>query len=250
MRIPKLFLAPVFVLGFVSLASPSFASTIVVPNGATSTPGNTTDGADMTDPLTIHVQLLIAAGQFASAGNLLLIDQMAWRSAPDKGPFSMSVGSFDISASTSTRVTNPANPAFLSLTFADNIGPDNTPVFHGGGTFSSPGCSGPAPCPFDVLFNFQTPFLYDRLAGNLLLDMVIRDLHTIIKDGALDAVSFDTFGPMAAAIGLVGSPTALGTDTGGDVTRFRVTAVPEPATMTLLVSGLGAIAATRKRRKP
>ena len=37
----------------------------------------------------------------------------------------------------------------MSTTYANNIGTDNTLVFSGPATLSSPGCAGPAPCAFD-----------------------------------------------------------------------------------------------------
>jgi hypothetical protein len=144
--------------------------------------------------------------------------------------------------------TSPRFPGNMSTVFADNVGPDNTRVYHGPLSLNGAGCpAGPTPCPFTVNFTFQTPFLYNRLQGSLLIDLFITDFAPSV--GELDAVDFSpNVGPVAGLINFADQASGF-FDAGGDVTQIRFTAVPEPATMTLLLSGLGGAAAARRRNR-
>lgn len=215
----------------------AFGSTIVVPNGNTSTVGNDTDSPDIGD---FRVQQLIGSGQFASVDGSLLLDQLSFRLAPGTGSGDVSMTNLDLYLSTS-----PKFPDTISTTFADNVGPDNTLVFSGSFTDSSLGCTGPAPCPFDININFTTPFLYNPTQGSLLLDLKITGVS---GDGVLDAMDFA--GPSGGIVGIVGllnDTTALGSSFSGDI-QLRYTAVPEPASGALLFMGAAALALMRRRR--
>jgi hypothetical protein len=111
------------VLLFATSCLAAFGSTIVVPNGNTSTVGNDTDSPDSGD---LRVQQLIGSGQFASVGGSLLIDQLSFRLAPGTGSGAESMTNLNLSLSTSQK-----SPSTISTTFADNVGSDNTLVFSG-----------------------------------------------------------------------------------------------------------------------
>src|SRR5437879_5823909 len=80
--------------------------------------------------------------------------------------FSATISHFKISMS-----TTPVSPASPSLTFSNNIGPDETVVFDGPIAVSS-AFTGPAggPKDFDIVIPLTQPFTYDRSKGNLLLE--------------------------------------------------------------------------------
>jgi hypothetical protein len=248
MRIPRLAFLLILAVGL--FTTPAVASTIVVPNANASTVGNSSDGSEGETAISFRLQTMFGSGQFSSISSPILIDQFAWRTSPGTGPFSGTAAMVDVYASTSPRFPNlNGGPSLLmSSTFADNLGPDNTLVYHGPIALSSPGCpAGSTPCAFDVIFNLQTPFLYNPLQGRLLLDIFITNLNAD-GVGELDEVSFgDGFGPIASLIALAGN-AAGEFQHGGDITQLRFTAVPEPATMTLMLSGLGAFAARRRYR--
>lgn len=67
--------------------------------------------------------------------------------------------------------TTKATPGSLSMTYADNVGDDETVVFDGALTLATQN-RGPAEGPkeFDLAINFTTPFRYDPSDGNLLID--------------------------------------------------------------------------------
>lgn len=249
MRLPKFALAIILTL---VAASPALASSIVVPNGLTNTVGNSDDGTELGLLPPVRLQQLYGSGQFASIGGPLLIDQFAFRVTPGSGPFHIEIGNMDLYMSTSPRFPNlnGGAAALMSTTFAENVGPDNTLVYHGPVSWVSPGCpvNGSTPCAFDLLVTLQTPFYYDPSQGRLLTDFFITGLNGLLP-GATDAVDFgEGFGSVASLVGLQGDPVASDFSHGGDITQFRYTAVPEPATMTLLLTGLGAAGLARRRR--
>jgi len=74
-----------------------------------------------------------------------------------------------------TLSTTTADSTSMSLTFANNVGPDQQLVFSGNLTLSS-AASVASPRPFDIEIPFQNPFTYN--GGNLLVDTVIQGCAT------------------------------------------------------------------------
>lgn len=237
-----------------TVGSPALASSIVVPNFATSAVGNATDDVGPGIEQDVRAQQLYGSGQFAGLGPIL-IDQFAFRAEPGTGVFNATFGNMDIYMSTSQYFPNlNGGPALLmSTTFNTNVGPDNRLVYHGPVSMVSPGCpiNGTTPCAFDLAVNLTTPFLYDPNQGRLLMDFHITGVNGGAFHSIWDAVDFSgnpiPYGSIASLNGLLNDVTGQ-FSADGLITQFRFTAVPEPASMTLLVTGLGAAAAMRRRR--
>ncbi len=142
------------------------AQVIVVPNAQATNDGNGSGTTVSGGPTSVRAMRIFDASQFAALSGPSLLTQFAWR--PDKilgesGPRSVNLR---IYASTTTR-----SVAGLSMTFADNLGADNTLVFNGTLNWTTANLPGPGNTrEFDVVFLCTTPFLYNPAAGNLLLD--------------------------------------------------------------------------------
>ena len=142
------------------------AQVIVVPNSLATNDGNGFGTSPTGGPTSVRAMRIFDASQFAALSGPSLLTQFAWR--PDRilgqsGPRSVNLR---IYASTTTR-----SVAGLSLTFADNLGADNTLVFNGTLNWTTGNLPGPGNTrQFDIVFPCTTPFLYDPAAGNLLLD--------------------------------------------------------------------------------
>jgi len=217
------------------------ANTLVVPNAQAATTGNATIG--LSAPASFEYQEDFGVGQFLSVGEPLLITQVAFRAAPGTGAINADVSSFKIYLSTSPYFPNSIGSHMLITTdYAANEGADNTLVLSGGaGTFfSSPGCSTPGPCAFDMVFNSTTPFLYDPTKGTLLMDVQFTGWS---GTGSLDGESFSSPGGSVAQVNA--SDTV---QLGGPIVQFAFSSVPEPSSMTLLASGLVALGGMLRRK--
>ena len=226
--------------------SAAFGSTIVIPNANTNTVGNQADTSTGGSG-DIRSQQLLGSGQFTSVGGSLLIDQLSFRTAPGMGSLDLTVTTLNLFLSTSPKFPNTGGP-LMSATFADNVGPDNTLVYSGSVAFQSPGCAGPGVCPFDLSILFTTPFLYDPTKGRLLIDVKMTGF-TEQPGGALDAVSFSPpGGGSVASVNGALSDAAGNFDFSGDILQLRYTAVPEPASGALMLTGAAALGWIRRRR--
>jgi hypothetical protein len=143
------------------------AQVIVVPNTLATNDGNSAGTTPLGGPTSVRSMRIFDASQFAALSGPSFLTQFAWR--PDmipgtSGPRSVNLR---IYASTTTRSVDG-----LSMTFADNLGADNTLVFNGTLNWTTGNLPGPGNTRlFDIVFPCTTPFLYDPAAGNLLLDM-------------------------------------------------------------------------------
>ena len=125
----------------------------------------------------------------------------------------------------------------LSLTFANNVGFDNTTVFSGPLHVRDDNLS-----EYGIRIPLQTPFLYDPSAGNLLLD--VRNFQTVCSCSPAGFESMRGEGTLGDTVSSVWAPdvnaaSATLQSTLGLVTSFRVTPVPEPGTWALVLVGLG-----------
>src|SRR5260370_458129 len=135
--------------------------------------------------------------------------------------------------------------ALPSLTYANNVGPDATTVSNAALLLSSPGCSGPAPCPFDLAVPFTSPFSFDPANGRLLVDIVSSAI-TGTPTGSLDAVLFPDTTSSTVAI-VIGDPTqAAGTlNVAGIVLGLDISAASPGPTVTKVLIG-----DSRRRARP
>jgi len=218
------------------------ASTLVVPNAQATTTGNF--AIDLSNNVqNFEYQEDFGRGQFAGIGGSLLITQIAFRSAPGNGAVDVNAGSFSIFLSTSPYFPNTINGhTLITPDYAANEGADNTLVFAGGpGTFfSSPGCTLPGPCPFDMVFHLSTPFLYNPSQGTLLLDAQFTGWS---GGGYLDGQGYGTPG---GAVAQVNSDDVV--QLGGPIVQFGYAAVPEPGSLSLLVIGFAALEGAMRRK--
>ena len=197
----------------------SRAATLVVPTASQNVDGQAAAG-DLRH--TVHIQTVYGAANFP-AGQIM-IQELRYRPSALAGPFTSSVPSLQINLSTS-----PANPNALSTTFANNRGANDTLVFQGAITLSSQFLGPPGgPMAFDISIPLTTPFLYDRAAGNLVVE--VRNFQTNAING-IDASgsTTDGSGRMFAV-----SPTATtgAADMGANVLQLIYNLPSTPPTIT------------------
>ena len=183
----------------------AFGDTLVVPNSQANSPGN------MAFPLGATAQRfqeVVGGGQFTGP---LVITGIHLRSAVGKGRVSFNYASWKVTLSTTQAYPNTSNGHVPpSLSYANNVGPDAATVYDAAHSGSSPGCSGSAPCPFDLAIPFTAPFSFDPTKGRLLVD-IVTSAASGIPSGSLDGVGFpDT--TSSTVIVVSGDPTqAAGT---------------------------------------
>jgi hypothetical protein len=228
-------LGALLLLGAINPAH-AIVPTVVVPNSATTTEGNSNNSYpfDLTEAglSSQRYQQVYAASQFGGGG---LITQIIFRPDAFAGhAFTSALPDIQIDLST----TSAADDG-LSTTFADNVGADDTVVFTRGQLTLSSAFTGPpdGPKDFDIIITLTTPFLYNPALGNLLLD--VRNF------GGGTTTFFDavfTTGDGVSRVYNQDVNSATGsTDTEGLVTGFVI--VPEPSSAAMLLAGGGTLLA-------
>jgi hypothetical protein len=216
------------------------AATIVVPGTNLTTEGNDNNSYpfNISDFDQTSQRYQQAYSSVAFGVTPILISGIDFRPDAFLGkPFSVILSSIRIDLSTTSRAVNN-----LSLTFANNVGTDNTIVFGTGPLSLSSANVGPVngPKAFDIHIEFSSPFLYDPNKGNLLLDV-----HNI---GGGTAIPFDSTTLSGAVtsrvytINGIGSLTADAADSIALVTQFDFTiGVPELSTRLFTGVALAAV---------
>src|SRR5712692_5009815 len=227
------------------LASSGFAFgfTITAPNGLFNMGGNSASELPFdTGTNSIRYQQVFDASQFGRIGpGGALVTTLAFRVAASGQGFDTTLPSIRIDLSTTAKA-----PYALSPTFAENVGEDDAIVFGTGplsiraGGFVGPGA-------WDVLVPLARPFFYNPAAGNLLLDVrnfgggstTYLDAQVTLGDSvsAVQAYTGDGSGSVNSTTGLP--------HTGGLITLFEVTPVPEPASISVLLLAICATALVR-----
>ena len=141
--------------------------TLVIPNGFEQLEGNSRFSTQMTDTHGpgFRQQLIISHLQFSSVRGPIWITRV--ESRPDvqvTGSRSFTYRDAEWRLSTTEKT-----PDTLSIRFRENIGIDETLVYSGDWTLSTKGGLGLKD--FDYVLEFDEPFYYDPIQGDLLLDL-------------------------------------------------------------------------------
>ena len=235
-----------------SSAFPVLAAIIVVPNANATTLGN----GQSTNPLRNYgtggsrYQQVYSSLQFGALSDSEAITAIAFRAKqPTVGSFignTVSVSDVIIRLST----TSASDSVGLDATFANNIGANVTTVYSGALTLttSTSGTTG-----LNYRITFQTPFIYNKSMGNLLLDFLIPNSAVVSGNGSIGFSQFDTVTDafpsadgISSAFGSSGSATIGSNSTTGLVTQFTTQPIPAPTTLGCAVL---ALAAGAKRRR-
>jgi hypothetical protein len=198
---------------------------VVVPNANATVEGASNNNIPFSSTTThFHYQQVYAASEFAGLSGPHRIRGMQFRpNATSTNPVWQQTMDIDLRFSTTA-----AAPDALSTTFTANVGPDSTQVYSGPVTISTTQVTPitPGPALFDIVINFQNPFVYNPANGNLLMDVIVNGT-TIGTARAMDAVAVtgDSVSRMHSTT--VGATTGTAATT-GLVTRFLVEPVATP----------------------
>ncbi len=226
-----------------SMVPPIHAGTVFLPNADAAIVGNDSSGSLAGSLPSGDVQDLWDKSQFGSVSGNIWITQLAFRLKPNTGGISSTVTSASISMSTTALTT-----ATMSTTFVTNRGGDYAQVASVAGPFwSSPGCTGSGPCPFDIIFNFSTPFVYNPANGNLLIEQQWTG-YNASGTGQFDVQNYALSPPVAELVAIPTAPTGT-LEYSDNVTRLTFSTVPEPASLATAVCGLTALVVLRRRRR-
>ena len=195
----------------------TFADTVVVPAAATSTEANANNFMPFSFTTSgFTYQQIYSATELAPLSGGAQITEIRFRrdgevfgGIPFSQPFS-ATATIQVVLSTTSKA-----PDAMSLVFADNLGPDAAVVYSGPIQLTS--TSTAFPRAFDVVIPLQTPFSYNAVVGNLLMEVRVfssSGAQSLDAAFAADGTSRSYFFTSATAT------TASGTDTLGLVTQF------------------------------
>lgn len=241
----KSVLAALVLVALPLFASSALAASVVVPSVQATTEGNANNAVPFDDPASY--QQVYAASEFGGAP--VVISGIAFRADDFRSAASATFTDLTMSLSTTSAAVGS-----LSVSFASNVGADETVVVDAstisGGLTIGYAQSFAGPAPFDVVIPFATSFLYDPSAGNLLLevrsggrsgDQLILDLQ---NDGPSGTSTQRLFGAgLSATTGLLD-----GSNRAGLVTQFQTQPIPEPSGLALFGLGAAGLAVARRRR--
>lgn len=222
------------------------AAPITLPPGNSGAPGNARNDLPFNNigSSSNRVSQVFSAAGFPFPG---LITEIRFRA--DENPsygesFTQSIPRLRIDLSTTA-----AAPDALSLTFADNVGPDVMTVFDGPIFLSGNNVLLPdGTTEFSIVIPLSTPFLYNPADGNLLMDIRMYGGPGLLTT-TFDAQSVVGDGTSRIHTGLFGDadqPVALGSDSLGLVTQFEIEPVPVPEPGALVALGLAMLAVGRR----
>lgn len=208
---------------------------VVIPGGY-----ELTEAAGYSGVLSVPLRLQEVYGSGMFGGSPILVTSIAFRLDANQGPVSLNLPSITMSMSTTSK-----SPDGLSVSYADNVGPDSTVVYSGSLSVSASG--GGSPNPFDIVVDLANPFSYDPSSGNLLIDITN---YSSTGTWWVDA-SNSTSDNASRVFGYsVGSATATYADTGADVILIKTQPIPEPAASCFAVACVGiALAGVRMVRR-
>jgi PEP-CTERM motif len=232
----------------VMIATPAVAAEII-----TVTPTNPpTNQAQGPAPFTFRgttgsrTQQVYSSSFFNTAQTLT---SLAFRSTPS---FLNGANYDNVIITLSTTAFGDESGTPLSSFFADNIGTDVKTVFSGPINFAAPTTTG-----FEYRINLTNGFAYDPSMGNLLLDVLIP-AGTRVDGPGFFLASYDTAnvandGVFSVNAVFDGNATSGISNTAAAITEFTgtplVSAIPEPASWAMMITGFGFIGAAVRKRK-
>lgn len=193
--------------------------TFTIPTSPTAGLGNL-DPFETNQLGTRRFQVIYRANQFPRAGNITSIAYRVESSTSNTGSITYDIR-FNLAYSAN-------NVGSASTTFASNIGSGLTTCFDGTVTLSATGTLNPNP--FDLHFDFTTPFFYNPANGPLLVEMLNRT-SPAIGGPSSDNNNFSDFtGPYQRIYANPYTATTGDTDaiSAAPVTQFQLLPGPDP----------------------
>jgi hypothetical protein len=204
------------------------AQSFAIPNAYETVEGNSSSSYPFWDfgTNTVRYQQIYAASEFSNATNGGWIYQLNFRDDSER-PYDTYVGfnatltNVEIRLSTTSRT-----PDGLSPVFSENVGIDQTLVFSNFLAMSSAWQAFQQPQPWDIEVQLSTAFWYNPAAGNLLMDLQIRE-GTDVRDFIPPFDAVDMSGDSVSRVYATSVDATSGTtDTVGLVTLITLAPIP------------------------